>query len=109
MALLTRQVAKITGTVITYQAAAAGGDTFQPGDRTELRVKNGSAAPITVTVVVPGNTRYEQAEPDIPVVVAAGAEVAIGPFPDDLRDTGTGTAGVTYSATTSVTVALVGV
>lgn len=109
MALLTRQVAKITGTTITYQAAAAGGDTFQPGDRTELRVRNGGGSSVTVTVVVPGNTRYGVAEPDVPVVVAAGAEVAIGPFPDDLRDPATGTAGVTYSGTTSVTVALVGV
>lgn len=109
MALLARQVAKISGTAITYQAAAGGGDTFQPEDRTELRVKNGGGSPITVTVVVPGNTRYGIAEPDIPVVVAAGAEFAIGPFPADLRDPATGTASVTYSGTTSVTVALVGV
>lgn len=109
MALLTRQVVQIGGTAITYQAAAAGGDTFAPADRTELRVRNGHTAAQSVTVVVPGNTRYGQPEPDVTVSVPAGAEYAFGPFPNDLRDPGTGLVTVTYSGTTALTVALVGV
>jgi hypothetical protein len=109
MALLTRQQASLAGTVITYSAADAAGDTFRPDDHLELRVRNGSAGAITVTIVTPGNTKYGQAEPDIPVSVAAGAEVAIGPFPTGLADPTDRLVDVTYSAAASVTVALVGV
>lgn len=103
MALLTHQPPKLAGTAITYVAAAAGGDTLGRTPAGSLRVKNASAAAITVTVVTPGNTQYGQADPDVPVSVAAGAEVAIGPFPDALAVDGV--VSVTYSAVTSVTVA----
>lgn len=109
MALIAPQTAKILGTTITYAPATAGGDTVSPSGRACLHVRNGSAGAVTVTVVTPGNTRYGQADPDVPVTVAAGAEVAIGPFPSELADPSTGLVGVTYSAVTSVTVALVGV
>lgn len=103
MALLTYQRPQLSGTAVTYSAASAGGDTIGQTTGGSLRVKNGSAGTITVTVVTPGNTRYGQADPDIPVSVAAGAEVAIGPFPDALAVDGV--ISVTYSAVTSVTVA----
>ena len=103
MALLTHQAPKLSGTSITYAAASAGGDTLGRTASGVLRVKNGSAGAVTVTVVTPGNTQYGQADPDIPVVVAAGAEVAIGPFPDALAVEGV--ISVTYSAVASVTVA----
>lgn len=103
MALLTYQQPKLTGTTITYAAASAGGDTLGHTTGGVLRVKNGDAAAKTVTVVTPGNTAYGQADPDIPVTVAAGAEVAIGPFPAGLAVDGV--VSVTYSAVTSVTVA----
>lgn len=103
MALLTHQAPKLSGTAVTYAAASAGGDTLGRTSSGVLRVKNGGAGAITVTVVTPGNTQYGQSEPDIPVAVAAGAEVAIGPFPDSLAVEGV--ISVTYSAVTSVTVA----
>lgn len=103
MALLTYQGPVLAGKAITYAAAAAGGDTLGHTANGALRVRNGGAAAITVTVVTPGNTRYGQADPDIPVSVAAGGEVAIGPFPSDLAVAGE--VSVTYSAVTSVTVA----
>lgn len=103
MALLTHQAPKLTGTAVTYAAASAGGDTLGRTTNGVLRVKNGGAGAVTVTVVTPGNTQYGQADPDIPVSVAAGAEVAIGPFPDSLAVDGV--ISVTYSAVTSVTVA----
>ncbi len=109
MALLTPQQAKITGTVVTYAAASAGGDTVRPGERTELRVRNGGTAAITVTIVTPNQTKYGQPDPDIPVAVAAGAEVAIGPIPSDLADPTSGAVGITYSAAAGVTVAAVSV
>lgn len=103
MALLTHQAPKLAGTTITYAAASAGGDTMGRTAGGSLRVKNASAGAVTITVVTPGNTQYGQSDPDIPVVVAAGAEVAIGPFPDSLAVDGV--ISVTYSAVTSVTVA----
>lgn len=108
MAVLAVQQSKITGTAVTFAAAAAGGDSFLPGAHVALHVRNGDVSAKTVTVVVPG-TRYDQANPDIPVVVAAGAHTVIGPFPADLADPSDGQVDVLYSAVTSVTVALVGV
>lgn len=102
MALLARQAPSLYGTAITYAAAAAGGDTFGWVADGVLRVKNGSASSITATVVVPGTT-YGQANPDVPVVVAAGAEAAIGPIPSALAVEGV--VSVTYTAVTTVTVA----
>lgn len=103
MALLTRQQPKLAGTAITYAAASGGGDTFGWTSDGVLRVKNGSGGSITVTIVTPGNTKYGQADPDIPVAVAAGAEAAIGPFPATLATDGV--VSVTYSGVTSLTVA----
>ena len=102
MALLVRQAPSLYGTSITYAAASAGGDTFGLTATGVLRVKNGSASSVTVTVAVPG-TNYQQDNPDVPVVVAAGAESAIGPIPNELAVEGV--VSVTYSAVTTVTVA----
>jgi hypothetical protein len=103
MAVLTHQAPKLSGTQVTYDPATAGGDTFGHTKNGVLRVKNGGTTEQTVTVVTPGNTAYGQADPDIPVPVPAGTEVAIGPFPGGLAVEGV--VSVTYSAVTSVTVA----
>lgn len=104
MALLGYQVPTINGTVLAFVAADPAGDRFPVSDRGALLVKNDSAAPITVTVAVPGNTRFGQPQPDVPVTVAAGTTRVIGPFPAELRDTD-GAVHVTYSAAASVSVA----
>lgn len=105
MAFLTPVQVKITGTKITKVAASAGGDTFAPGD-VKLVVVNGDASPHTVTIAVPGNTKYGQAQPDIAQTIPAGEEWEFGPFPVDLADPADGVVHVTYDAVTSVTVAL---
>jgi hypothetical protein len=106
MATLAYQQSKIGGTELTFAAASVGGDKVAPADRASLLVKNASAGAITVTVVTPGSTKYGQADPDVAVVVAAGATTAIGPFPQDLGGTD-GLVSITYSAVTSVTVAAI--
>lgn len=106
MALLSAVTASLQGTTVTYAAAGAGGDTFAYGRNTEFRVKNGSGGSITVTLVVPGNTQFGQAQPDLPITIGAGVEKSIG-LARGLVDGATGTISVTYSAVTSVTVALV--
>lgn len=109
MAALAYQRAKIAGQAITYAAASAGGDTVPPSTSGALLVKNGGGSSINVTVAVPGDTKYGLANPDVVVAVAAGAEAAIGPFPSDLADSSDGLVHLTYSSTTSVTVAAVGI
>jgi hypothetical protein len=75
MAALTTQLLVDAGTAPTFNAAGAS-DTAEVGNgmNTFLVVKNGSASPSTVTIVVPGNTTYGQPQPDPAIVVAAGAE-----------------------------------
>jgi hypothetical protein len=105
MALLTAQRPAITGVAATFAAASGGGDTLKPATNSVFIVKNGGGSPITVTVVVPGNTPYGLAQPDMTVSVAAGAEEWIGPLDSGLVDSSSGVISVTYSAVTSVTVA----
>lgn len=107
MATLTYQTASIAGAAYATVAAAAGGDKVAPNDRGAVLVTNGSGSPITVTVAVPGNTKYGQAAPDVPVTVPASGSRLIGPFPSDLADPTDGLVAITYSAVTTVTVAAI--
>lgn len=106
MALLATQQIGVAGTATTLTAAAGGGDTVTPDDRTFLWVKNASGSPITVTVVVPG-AYFGQNLPDIAVSVpATTGERLIGPLDRRLQNT-SGFVDVTYSGVTSLTVAAV--
>lgn len=100
--MLTYNVPVIAGTPPTYAAPAAS-DTVQIGST--LIVKNGSAAPITVTLVTPGNLTTGDAYPDKAYTVAAGGEAWI-PVLKDYRNAA-GVAAVTFSATASVTAAAI--
>lgn len=106
MSTLAYQQSTIGGTAVTLAAASAGGDKVAPNANGALMVRNGDAAAKTVTIVVPGNTKYGQPDPDVSVVVAAGATAMVGPFPQDLAGVD-GLVSVTYSAVTSVTVGAV--
>lgn len=108
MALLTTQTITKAGlNPVNAVAANAGGDTVRVSDRTFLYVKNADASAKTVTIDVPGNTDYGVAKPEVVVTVAAGAIAFIGPIDTTFLQPGSspGTANVTYSAVTSVTVA----
>lgn len=108
MATLTYKQPVITGTDPALVAASGGGDKVAPNDRGYLHVRNASGAPITVTVVVPGNTQFAQAAPDVAVVVpATTGERLIGPFPAILADPTDGLVAITYSGVTSLTVAAI--
>lgn len=86
-------------------SAAGGGDAVAPNLNGALLVTNGGGSPITVTVVVPGSTKYGGANPDVAVTVTNGTTKLIGPFPNDLADPATDLVSITYSGVTSVTVA----
>ena len=104
MALLATQSIAITGVVPAYSAASGGGDTFVPSDRTYLHVKNGGGSPITVTVVTPGEAAPGVAVADPSMSVSNGSEKIMGPFYSSVYQDSTGTASISYSAVTSVTI-----
>ena len=104
MALLATQTISIAGIVPSYSAAAGGGDTFVPSDRTYLHVKNAGVGSITVTIVTPGEAAPGVAIADPQVTVANGSEKIIGPFYSGVYQDSTGTASITYSGVTSVTI-----
>lgn len=103
MALLTVTRPSSAGTTTNPQAASAGGDTFPNDGFTFLRIKNGGASPITVTVN--SVTQCSQGfTHNLTATVAAGAEELIGTFlPSRFNDTN-GQVSVSYSAVASVTV-----
>lgn len=107
MATLTSVQPTILGTDPGFVAAAAGGDKVAPNDRGYLHYRNGSGGSITVTVDVPGVTKYGQNTPNVPVAIPAGAERIIGPFPADLANSSDGLVAITYSGVTSLTVAAI--
>lgn len=110
MATLSFQKSSIAGAAVAMAAASAGGDKVAPNPRGALLVTNDSGASITVTVAVPGNTQFGQAQPDVPVAVPAGESRLIGPLTNELADfTVDGLVAVTYSATASVTVAAIAI
>lgn len=106
MAALAKQLLDQHGTAITFTAAGGSGDTVPCEAGTLLLVRNGSGAPVNVTVTTPG-TDQGLAVDDLVVAVAAGATTAVGPFTDLYANASDGQAHVGYSATSSVTVACV--
>lgn len=106
MALLTPQQISIAGLTPTFAAAAGGGDTVSPDDRTFLHVKTVGTG-TTVTVVTPG-TVSGLAITDATKVISTNSEAMIGPLSAALfADPTTGLVNVSYSATTAVTVAAI--
>lgn len=100
MAIANYSVPVLAGTPPTFAAPSAS-DTAQVGST--LIVKNASGAGITVTMVTPGNLPTGDAYPDKAYTVGAAAEAWI-PVLSEYRNTA-GVAGVTFSATASVTAA----
>lgn len=89
-------------------AANAGGDSFVNTGQEVVVIKNGGGSPITLTIVTPV-TVDGLAVADLTATIAAGATRMVGPFPPAwYNDTGLngGNVSLTYSAVTSVTVAV---
>lgn len=103
MATLSVQSTSLSGLDPTFASAASGGDDFPNTGDEYVEVDNGSGSPITVTVT--GSEQCSQGfTHDAQVSVPAGESRRIGPFPTarfgDSVD-------ISYSATASVTVAVV--
>ncbi len=96
MATLTPQQVTLAGTVVTFTAAAVGGDKALPGATSTLRVNNGGVGSITVTLdsVLPSS--YGDDAGVVKEILLSRASRFAGPD---------GLVSVTYSGVTSVTVA----
>lgn len=106
MALISTQVVALDGTAPTFAAAAAG-DTARTGAGLTLIVKNASGSPVTVTLTTPGNLATGDAVPDKVYSVAATTGERWIPLLEAYADPVTGQAAIAYSATASVTRAVV--
>lgn len=104
MATITAQPAS-SNTAVTYTAASAGGDTIAAGtaQRVTVLVRNASAAAITATLTAV-NACSQGFLHNIAITCAVGdTEVAV----PSAAVTTSGTVGITYSASASVTVAAI--
>lgn len=112
MAALTKQgIAFPASAGPTFQAAAGGGDTLKPGDKTYLIVRNGGGAPIDVTIPgYPATSVWGSVVGALVVEVPAAGERWIGPlYGSQFANPANGNVEVSYSDVTSVTVAAVSV
>lgn len=110
MAAITTQTITTAGLTYATQAAAGGGDTATLASATDvgssLIVKNGGGSPITVTIADPGTTGAGNTATAPANSVAAGATTIFPLLPAQVNPA-TGTIAITYSAVTTVTVAVV--
>ena len=106
MATLSVVVAGRPGVDVTGVAAAGGGDAFANTGHEMLVITNGDASSHSVTA-------HFQKSPDgltvtdRAVAVAAGKTMIIGPFPTDLYNDTNNLVQLSYTAVTSVKVAVV--
>lgn len=104
MATYSTQSITTAGVAVTYSAVASA-DRFLPADHCFLHVKNGGGTTLTVTIVTPG-TQDGLAIADRTVSLTAGTDQMIAIPPAYYRSSD-GLGDVQYSATTSVTAAVV--
>jgi len=106
MATIAAQAMTRTGLEETYSSAAGGGDDFINYGNQFLHIKNGSAGDITVTIVTPG-TVDGLAISNRAVIVSAGEDRFIGPFPPAYYNDSSGKVALTYSGVTSLSLAVI--
>lgn len=105
MATLATQVIPHDGAAPTYPAASGGGDKAVPGAGVMLHVKNGDSGSHTVTLAIPGEVDGLAVSSRVVTVAGTGAQFI--PLLPLYEDPSTGLASWTYSAVTSVTVAVI--
>ncbi|MFI5973510.1 hypothetical protein [Streptomyces sp. NPDC051452] len=107
-ALVTQVVPNVGLDVGSAPVAATNGDTAACGAGTFLLVKNASGSAVTVTLTTPGQVDGRLAIADSTFSVGATTGLGIIPLiPGLYADPTTGLATINYSATASVTVAVV--
>jgi hypothetical protein len=108
MATLTTQAMGRAGLTPTTVAAAGGGDAAETGRGNSLYINNGGGAPITVTIAVPtAATAFPGLTYTNNAITVTNGTFKLIPLPPEYRDPTTGLATITYSAVTTVTVAVI--
>lgn len=112
MADLSVQTFDETGQDLTMSSAASGGDQFDLTGQEYLIIHNGdtSSKDVTVNAQVSSfdDEEYgESVKQDQTLTVGAGSTAIMGPFPRKAFRDGNGKAQITYSAVTSLEVAVV--
>lgn len=102
---ITAQQATSAGLVPNFEPANVDGNSFTLRQARALRVKNGSAASVNVTLPTPGTVDGLAIDNRV-IAVAAGADMVIGLGRGDAYRQTDGTVHVDYSAVTTVTVAV---
>ena len=106
MAALSVDQSVVAGLELTFNAAAGGGDTFTNDGKTIIIVKNDNAGTCTVTITTDQTIETTLGVDDRTVAVPTGEIWAIGPFsPQHYSATSTDVS-LSYSVTSSVTVAV---
>jgi hypothetical protein len=110
MATLSVQDLTAAGLNATYNSAGAG-DQFTNDGATFLHVKNGSGSSVTVTLTaqktsIDDSTYGVLTISDATVSVPGSGDRFFGPFPPAVFNDANGKAQISYSATSSVTVAV---
>lgn len=106
MTVVNSQPPSPAGATPTYNTASAGGDKIQQPEGDIIIVRNGGGSSINMTLVTPGTLPNGDQYPDKVIAVPAGGErwVLLGPEYTDSNQQ----CSITWSATTSVTFAVLG-
>ncbi|MGH8571196.1 MAG: hypothetical protein ACREX8_01295 [Gammaproteobacteria bacterium] len=106
MATRATETIDTDGLIATYHAASGGGDKVNPGNGVGVHVKNDHATnPTNVTIATPGTVDGNLIADRVVTVAATTAQfIAV---PDLYRNPTDGLADITWSATTTVTFAVV--
>lgn len=108
MAELAVQTAVKTGVVPTLNAVSAS-DEFSNDGRTILWVTNGSGGSLTVTIVSQNTIDTDLAIADRTVTLTTGQVKVLGPYATTHYNDADGMCTLQFSATTSVTCAVISV
>lgn len=103
MATVSTEVVDTDGLTATYANASTGGDQVAPSEHTFIHVKNGSGGSLDVTLVTPQQVDGLSVS-DRTVTVATDGEAFIA-VPNLYRND-SGLADITWTATSSVTFAV---
>jgi len=106
MATLAVQTVVRTGLEATFAACDVAGDEFVNSGAEWIEIVNADVADKTVTIQTPNLIDADLTIQDRSVVVTAGETRLIGPFPTGNYNDGAGKVQFTYSAITSLTIAL---
>jgi len=94
------------GLEATYNTAAGGGDAFINTGNEFVHIKNDDASSKDITFATPAEVDG-LAVADRVVSIPAGEDRMIGPFPASTYNDTAGKVQITYSAVTSVTIAVI--